>query len=591
MYNNALFILLVGQMLMNFFSNNFKNTCLLFLAGTSLYLPIFYFGTESLQAQNSYQAMVLPFQVEGKKDAIYKFSPQSSFDLQSATHFLWSQHVEYPLISLAKTTDILSELNFNSQKKFHRRRAQQLCRRAQVSYLVTGHAYIYDKHTLLLKMYRFYCRNNNLATSPQIRIRQRAKLQSKMLQLIRNLSSFARHKAPLASYPLLQNSNRPKSDLVLLLDYSGSMRYDLKTIFAKLHFLPHQLNVETRMGVIQVLAGDKIKTLALNHDFSNIIRHLKREHIKGQVSDLGIKKAFDIIDRYNKWQGKKLIMLLSDAKLTPKYHNQLQSQLQNLRQREHQFCFFPVREQEKNTQNFWRKLALKSQAFYMDGLAYSRQVQLLKAGTLFFIRHNANFFWSQQKPRLNSNQNNSPTSSSNWQSLAINLYNTTQYNLQSLPQSFAKRKQDKILRFGPYTSNLESQIEKCLEKNQLLQTASLSSNNIAQNYIKVLVRSGAHAFWIHIQHNGLVTKSLSKYKNKELYLGLHWQQGQGNQRLQNLREPIYIRSKVQVPQLFVWKWIDLQKLSLQLLQKEDIWFIPAKFLKTKDGFQQNELRQ
>ena len=223
----------------------------------------------------------------------------------------------------------------------------------------------------------------------------------------------------------------------------------------------------------------------------------------------------------------------------------------------------------------------------MSDLIYARKAFWAEAGSVFFIVKDSYFFFT--KKDLSSQI---PNAAVDWEGsmplvpIEASKFSNKDLNLDQLPRVYAQSQRDKLLSLGPYISNLGKSIANCLDTKDTSTITSTSS--------RVLVKNESQAFWISLDQK--MSPLLQEKLNKTLYLGLHWEKGRGTESLVNLPGPIYARTYIQVPQIFLWEWKSLQKIAsskihkIHKIHREDIYFLKLKILDLKSKQEDNDIR-
>ena len=523
-------------------------------------------------------ALILPFKIESSLAATktFLFSEDPALGLQKASHFLVERHYEYPLVPIPETRAILDELEFRAQSLLDSRRALQICRRSDADHLLTGNSYALSKRKLFLQVLSFSCRTQQILKSPKIKVNSRIEIQSKLRRLLKNVLPFAR------SASLSLSSSAPSQraiDLAAILDFSGSMRQDMPEILRQLGYMKRNRRAESRLGAVVMEDQNQVRALQMNRNWDLNLKILKAKEKRGEVTFATLLKALGAVERYEDWENKAMLLFFTDLSLSSRLASRLSLRLQSLRNRALQFCFFPLARQSRSTQASWHKLAQSLEAQYMSDLIYARSAFLAGQGRVFFITKKIpgfHFFFTKKDLRSQI-----PSNTMNWEKLrpiVASNFLEEDLNLDRIPYVYAQSQRDKVLSLGPYISNIGKSIANCLN------TEGAGARRIR----RILVKNMNHAFWINIDRE--VFPLLVKDSDKIMHLGLHWERGKESKSLVNLPAPVYVRTRAQVPKIFLWEWKALQKAVSLNIPREDIYFLKLKIIDLKSERERHEIR-
>ena len=406
--------------------------------------------------------MVLPFAVAGSNIAINKLSARLPVDLQVASHFILEQELAYPLFSLAQTNSLLSKLNITTKSTLTSTMEQRLCRQSKASYLIHGSCRINAEEQIWLKVRRISCRTGQVLTVPRSKLERkfntRLRLQKQLRKLLLTVGSFA--KPRLSNRPVLA---KPKPlDIALLLDLSGSMRYDVTEILEQLGRMRGNLSDDTRLGAVVMEGNSKQTVLKMTSNWLPKLKRLKSKPVKGEVHWKDLQAALQIVERYDnwKWGSKAKLLLLTDVAVSGKTLSQLLSPLRRLQARGVEGCIFPLLGQTGETRAAWERLAHLTGFRYQKDLVYGRKMVLARGGTLSLLQKANRFFTT--KGDVATLLQNERLEWTKLFPLTTVAYSSEQLNLFALPQAFAFHNRDKVLYLSDYTSNLGKTLVSCL---------------------------------------------------------------------------------------------------------------------------------
>ena len=519
-------------------------------------------------------SLILPFKSNiTEKDSISLLaSDKSHFALQEATHFLSTTNSKYPILSLPETQTILMRLNFDKNDHLGSKQALDICKRSLTSHLIAGTITTSQREdAFFLQILSFDCNTKKIIQSRKVKIKERIELQAALRQTLRESSPFLHLVSAISDNYRIKPSNL---DIIALLDYSGSMYEDLMSILSNLYYLREHSNYRSRFGAITMQTNRKVDFLSPKNDWSSnlaILREKSKKDIKGEVSFASLNDGLNKLASYEQWLNKPAILFFTDLFLSSKDIARLSLSLGLLKQRGFNFCFFPLARQERTSKFNLLRLARNLKASYMHDLIYGRLAILAKEGALFFLSRDKHFYLTKQniEAKIHNSATEWPALLEKLEIIETSYYSKKYLNLSRLPQAYAKRKNDQVLKLGPSISNIGLSISDCL---------SGIRNKFAKNDIlRVLVKNMGHAFWINIRKSILTT--LKKYQNKSIYLGLHWENRDWPARFINLDSHFYVSKSLEVPRAFVWDWKTLQAQANNKINKKDIWFLKLKIIK------------
>ena len=538
------------------------------------------FLNQGLFAQKNL-SLVLPFRIEGKKLKNHWLTYNAEYKLQDALHFVLKESFRHNILNKNKSQKFLYSIKYNESTSLTKNKANFICQNKALHSLFSGLARRYEGRRLSLQITKYSCRTSKIIKSKVIFVSSRLELQSAFRQALKKYETIF----PLQKINYNTNSSN-NIDIVAILDFSGSMRVDIPIILRELRFLRDKFSNSSRLGIISLEEKNGVSTLPLSSQWNKNLDILKNKPIRGETRESQFREAIRIVENYKKWENLPFLLFFTDFALSSNFSSYLIPHLHTLRQEQKNFCFFPLLRQSVSSQKLWYKYLQSVNGKYLSNLSYARSAYLAGKGELYFIRRGWHFFLSQQNPKNQLSQNNTPRL--DWENIATNLYPNTSLDLNYLPQAYANRKKDKILRFGKYYSNMGHVLMDCLD-------IFTKENNIAKE--RILVQGEKKAFWIDVDKESIPI--IRKYGKNKFYIGLHWERNNLNPSIpfRNLSSPVYFLSQADVPQLFVWRWEDIQSLALdkkskfqEKIYKKNIYFLYVKLLKIKNEEEREDIR-
>ncbi len=534
------------------------------------------------------KALVLGFRVEaapgilGAKGSL--LSSNASLDLQQAALFLLEQYKHYHFFSLQKTRALLGKALFTNTSVLSRAMSEKICRLSAASYLFSGHARLSPKAGLSLQAHSYHCRSSRVFASKTIaKIQKRIQLQTALRSLLQELSAFAPDRS--LGFSIHERQEALPQDILLVLDFSGSMREDIKKLREALPLLSRRLAAQSRLGAI-ILESDKTTSLALSADWKPVLAKIGKKAARSWVKPLSAAKALEHIrSSRHIWKHKPFVLFLSDLSFKRQEQTRLLHSAYALAEQGIGLCFFPLKGQDQQSRRDYKNIARQSQAYYGSDLSYAREAFMARQAQIIFLQRGEDFFFTKSRQDLRPFFQGKELPSG-IQSIAKGGFAAHELQLESLPRAFARRSKDKLLRLGPYHANWHLALEHCLRS-----AAGRAAADKAQRHYKLLVKNHSRAFWIYADEQ-LFSILQRSHPQKNHYLGLHWQSqpAYAAPRIRNFSYPFYIREQSQVPQLLLWKWEEMQKLPLHHIRREDIYFMKLRFLDARDEKQKTDIR-
>ena len=530
----------------------------------------------SIQARSL--GMVLPFYIGGNTQAIQSLSLEPARDFQSASFFLLRHHRKYNFLSLEKSHAILRKLQFDPKKTLSPEQAARICMEADLSYLIAGKANIQygDRKTkkplrILLGSSTFSCRSRLVTKRASSSADSIFSLQDALRRLMILSSSFFAKAKPL----VLKKTSGSSYDLAVVLDFSGSMREDIKEILKHLAYWEHSLPSKSRLGIVSIEDKNLVKTLPFHQNWRSSLSLLKKKKARGETNIQGLLEALAIIVRYKHWQNQPKILLFTDIEIPSQSSFRIRSLLQSLKAKNLSLCSFSLLNQTKATKNFWsNEAAAFDQNLRQKNVSYGIYASLAKGGNIFFIQQGKHFFYTKNRVEraIRSNQ----LTRNNLHSIQTSDYRQEELHLERIPSAFASKSHDKVLRKGRVISGLRASIRQCESQKEKSKRNLLTTE---ETNTRVLLRNQGDVFWIDLSQK--YASLIRPFLSKKIYIGFHFQSEPRKRTFKSYPHPVYIQRERDVPRLFLLSRKQIQGALPYQIQEMDTWFIYSEVLEMK----------
>lgn len=486
--------------------------------------------------------------------------------LQEASHFLLGQERQVDLVNLVDVATAMRESIWKPANPYTESGLQSLCRTSDAAYLLVGRSY-FTKSSAQIEMRSYSCRLHRELGRAQ-RKAPLADLQSLLRDCLRRSTPF------LNSRPMVLPATKvPQNrvDMAVVLDNSGSMVSDLPAIHRSLQALAGRVPRGSRLGLINIDAGDRLDIMPFSTDWSASLRSARQKRASGEVSLRGLKNALSIINRYREWQSNRRLILFSDATVGGHRRSELETSLRRMKNQGVKISIFPLLNQSHADRIEWNRIRRTLQ-LRLPPVVYARRLDIVGQDSYYLMSADNRFYHSHSGENLISEIGGSGIDLSRMVPVESAGFLAADLNLQTLPRVFALRQNQKLRGVGPILSNLEKSI---------VQSVENSIQFSPEGGVRVLIKNEGHSFWIAVR-NEHVLRQLENLRGQKVYLGLHALAARtGGDRIQFLPDPVYIRKARFVPRLFISTYVRLNQADLRKLRSSDIWFLLVEVLEIR----------
>lgn len=487
---------------------------------------------------------VLPFQVSGQIDL--PFTQQDLPDLFSeATHFILETTKDLSLQDLETTRRALRKTGYQAEHVLNSSTLRAICRETRASRVFAGEAHFLAQGRLNLSAVVLSCTTEKEAGRASV-TGTVGQMQGALRDLVRDAAPFA----PERQRPLAPR--RKPVDLVLVLDASGSMQEDYRTLVKSLAGVRELLPARSRIGAI-VAAPEGLDILPLTEAWPRMIQTLEAKRPAGEVELKQIEEALGIVENFRDWQGDKKLLAAFDSRSGRRMHG-IESRLRRLTSRGIAVSLFQLQGQTPDDQAEIRRMA-KVLRLQDPGVLYGRRAGFVEGFSIFLVQNGLRFYRSERDVtgeistgRLNTDQ-----------LLPVETvhYKKEDLNLKNLPQAYAKRENLRLIGAGPVVSGIEARVRAAVD---------LHGDDPAPAY-RVLVKHEGRGMWFRIA-DPEAARALKKSIRQKIYLGLSFEK-EGRE-LINEPSVAFPRTQGRTPRLFITK---SDTLSRSAVSRSDVHFL------------------
>lgn len=487
---------------------------------------------------------VLPFQVSGQIDL--PFTEQDLPDLfAEATHFIFDSTRDYRVQDPAETRRALKKIGFQPDHLLGSAVLRSICRETRAARIFTGEARFLAQGRVSLSAVVLSCQTEKEAGRASVS-GQVSDMQSALRDLIRDAAPFA----PERQRPV--TARRKPVDLVLVIDASGSMEEDYRTLVKSLQGVREHLPAQSRIGAVVVQPGG-LDILPLTESWTRMIQVLDAKRPAGDVTIKQIEDALGVVENFRDWKGDRKLLVPFDAKADRRMHG-IESRIRRLTSRSIDVSLFQLQGQTPDDQAEIRRIS-KILRLSDPAVMYGRRAGFVEGFSIFLVQSGLRFYRSERDVsgeistgRLNTEQ-----------LLPIETihYKKEDLNLKNLPQAYAKRENLRLIGAGPVISGIEG---------RLRQAMDLRGEEEGPVF-KVLVKHDGRGMWLRIS-DAQAAASIRKSKGQKIYLGLSFDK-EGRE-LINEPSVVFPRAQGRVPRLFITR---ADTLSRGRVSRADVHFL------------------
>ncbi|MBX7059250.1 MAG: hypothetical protein K1X75_14385 [Leptospirales bacterium] len=502
--------------------------------------------------------LALPFLVEGDTVRAGLDLPDLPGEFAAATRFLFSLRSDYPVLSVEAATRALRAASFQPQTPFTDRVARSVCAESGAGYLLAGSVRAVDQNQVMLRASVFGCRS--------ARIEARGAQLTSVQRLQRGLGSLLdqamRGWAPPAAHPEQHGGlGSERIDLAAIIDYSGSMVYDLPAIHAALAAIGPQLPQGSRLGAVALESGDQTDILPFSEQWTPLLRVLGQKGARGETTVRGLDNALSIVERYRDWRGDTRLLVFSDASLGGRRNPGMESRLRRLRGRGVKTLFFSLLNQRYADRQEWTRLS-RSVSTETTQPLYAREAAFVDGRRLNFVVAGSRFYTTEQSIR--PAQLSGDLRELQLQPLETVSYRREELNLNDLPLAFARLGGTRLSSASAIVSNLELCIARGVEG---LRRQSPAAG-------RALLKNDGLSFTIDVGDAAILAR-LQAERGRRLYVGLRLSPAPAAESAAAVvNEPgdVYIVNQGEVPRLFVDSWSQVLRRAPEGIDRQNIVF-------------------
>ncbi len=521
--------------------------------------------------------LTLPYLVEGDPGRAGFMSPDLAEDFAVATRFLFRLRSESPQISAEETRRSLRSLAFDPAKPFTDRVARAVCAESQAGYVFAGSVRIVQANQIALRASVYSCQR---AT-----IQGRAAQMSSASRLQRGIAALVDEAArgwaqPPPRLPATGALSGQRIDLVAVIDYSGSMVYDLPAIHAALAAVGRQLPGGSRLGAVALETGDQTDILPFSEQWAPLLRVLEQKGARGETTARGLESALAVVERYRDWRGDARLLVFSDVDLGGRRSVGIESRLRRLRSRGVKPQLFSMLNQRFADRQEWRRLA-RALGMAEPEVIYARQVGFVDGTQLSFLLHGVRF--STSLAEIGGLLSEDRLSELDLRPIETAQFRREELNLNDLPAAYARLNQMRLSAIGPVQSNLEKRIARAVEGGRRESAAAG----------RALLKSEGLSFSIDVG-DAATLERLRAARGSRIYVGLRLSPappGASGDPVVNDPADVYIVSQGEAPTLFAESWPQLLRRARDGLDRRDIVFVLAEVLEAGATGDVRDLRE
>ncbi len=523
-----------------------------------------------LEARNG-QTAILPFYVTGRPDAM-TFEPRElPVLLQEALHFYSSELKNISLQPLSETRSSMDRLGLESSQIINQQVSARICIETGASWFVAPYAYFSEKNRVEMGATVFSCSTR--------RESDRFKGFFSVNTIQKGLRSIVKETLPYApdkSIVRSDSSSQP-ADVVVILDASGSMVQDIPSILEGLRSGFRELPPASRLGAVVLQPDNQQTIISLNRDWELQLEKLKTYRGAGEVSVQSVDRALAEAEAFRDWKGQKKIMIFTDADTAPARKTSLESRLRRLKARGIEIQFFHLLEQKPEDRAYWSSVSRRMNAQDPETV-YGRRVGFLQGYSVYLIMKGDRFYRADREvgPAIQNGEEPVPLTP-----LDTIHYKAADRNLHRLPEEYARIHKLKVTGLSRIISGLENKVYR----------AAISGQSGAESVYMALIRSGENSFWIRLNSESAY-RGIAARRGRRYYAGLSFLKSPGTERLP-LNDPdrIIIREQNNVPALLINNYNHIMTLPADLIDPEDIWFLPAETEEVKHVRESRDIRE
>ena len=458
-----------------------------------------------------------------------------------------------------------------------------LCQISKSQYLLYS-SFLLSSYESLLELSVFDCRRRIVITRKATALINEIQLQSKINTLLRQVLSplsFRRSQKNLD----LSNKNRTwmsseKTDILFVIDSSGSMSYELSLLKKSITRLLSSLPIEKyRYGIILIRDDNKIKYLSLTRDTEKIARIISRQNAEGTNTAIGLLRALAKAKDLLISSSSSRILFFCDTPALQKKHIEIRNAITNLlgskRNTSFLLSFFLGKEMSYESKLYLEKLDQSFSSLYLARPIYGLQATYHNQKKLFFLKAEEQFFVTKENPLplLKNSRKNADFHLELYEPLAISSYGKKKVNLRTVPKIYGERNFMSLKKLSPLYANFEYHLYKEASRQKSKKVFAFSNNKYGK--AKVLLKNNGKVFWLQVEAKRSISL-LQRRRGSTVCIGSHFQKNKKRNTLQNIAKYIYIKDKC--PELLKMDW---EQLNLMKIKYSDIWFINAQVLKVK----------
>ena len=517
---------------------------------------------------------VVPFKVTGFPDRSRFSEPELPVLLQEATHFLLGSRYQQHLQSLEETGSVLASIRFRADQALDSSRASALCSALQTGTLLLGSAHFSPDSSLRLQMVNYSCTTRSVLRRDET-YGSVDQMQKDLRHLIVSvLPSLRPLKSGRGSARIDQTS---PVDIALLLDGSGSMNGNRAMILEGLKRLKSRIPPGSRIGGYLLKGDGENRVLPMSSRWNETLDLISRTPFLGEVDGERLSEVTGEIGLARNWNGKKYLLILSDASLEKASLARMENRLRWLKRKGFQTRFFQLPSMNLDAVENLKKLET------ITGQKDSEIVSGIRLGYLdgssnWLIQKGNHFYLADEGVQTSVEKNRLPESGS---PLATLRMERSQLRLETLPEVMSRMGPRKVIRQGPLVSGLPETMA------ALVSTGSVDPQDTG----RVLVYQDGVSFWISVADRKLL-KRLEGKKGQHVFIGLHWNNRSDlAERIENLPEEVLLVEAAGVPRLFVNTREHLLRVSPRWLDPEDLWFFNVEVRDVKYAGEFRDIRE
>jgi hypothetical protein len=525
-------------------------------------------------AQTSGGLMVLPYLLEGDPERAGFTLPDAPIRLQEATRFLLSQRRGRTVVSETISRRVEAALNFRPEEPFTARRAGELCAESRAEFLFAGSARFVSPTQIFLRASLYSCSGRSV-TRRGSAMTTAARLQRGLLALTDETTSGVMQPAPIEDGEGLRPAQ--PLDLAVVVDYSGSMIFDIPAIHAALGALRNALPPRSRLGVIAIESGDRVDILPFSERWDPLLRAMQQKGARGEVTLRGLENALAVADRFREWRTDRALLVFSDANVRGRRASSVESLLRRLQNKGVRSSLFSLANQSYEDRREWERIA-RALRLADPAVVYGRQFGLLTGQNLFVTLRGSRFYLANEDVRsavvagrVNVQQ---------LEPIDTVHFRRDELNLNDLPAAYARQKNTRLTSLGPVFSSLEKRIGE----------AAITRVYEGGEYASVLLKNEGLSFTIRVSE-ARVLERFRQLGGRKVYVGLRLQPSPDGERAVNFPGSVYIMEQGETPRLLVTTWAEVLRRPDTALDRNEVWFFLVETLEVGDARQSEDLRE